>query len=105
MSETLNYLLPLPDVDEFGTPLTKMPNCPHCGEDELGMMSDGHALCYRCQSHVSRMDGANTRITDAMVRCNNCRWIGRVLACESGDEGELLCPQCLTMLIVKVPLP
>lgn len=44
----------LPQVDEWGRPLTKMPNCPRCFEDELGMMSANGAMCYRCCLYVER---------------------------------------------------
>lgn len=29
-------------------PKTKMPNCPYCEEDELGMLTAGHVFCYAC---------------------------------------------------------
>lgn len=38
----------LPDCDRDGVPKQKMPNCPNCGEDELGMVNPGEAFCYRC---------------------------------------------------------
>ena len=46
----------LPEIDNkiwagfrLATPLTKMPNCPNCGTDELGMIDKGKAVCYFCQ--------------------------------------------------------
>ena len=40
--------VPFPEVDEWGTPLTKMPDCPRCGEDELGLIHPGFMMCYLC---------------------------------------------------------
>lgn len=42
----------LPEVDEYGTPKEKLPDCPHCGEDELAMLAiyGGDAFCYSCCS-------------------------------------------------------
>lgn len=48
-SKAVNIILSiLDDLDEFGTPKTKLPNCPKCDEDELGVIHAGLALCYRC---------------------------------------------------------
>lgn len=38
----------LPETDEHGTPREKMPDCPRCGEDELGMLRPSYAFCYAC---------------------------------------------------------
>ncbi len=37
-----------PELDEWGTPVEKLPNCPRCGEDELGVIHAGLVLCYAC---------------------------------------------------------
>ena len=29
-------------------PKTKMPDCPACGEDELGMLCETRVYCYMC---------------------------------------------------------
>lgn len=29
-------------------PKTKMPDCPTCEEDELGMINESYVLCYNC---------------------------------------------------------
>ena len=42
----------LPPCDEWGVPIWKMPPCPKCSEDELGMLSPGFALCYACGFRV-----------------------------------------------------
>lgn len=42
----------LPETDKYGTPLKKMPDCPRCGEDELGMIYPGFAVCYNCHFQV-----------------------------------------------------
>jgi len=36
------------DLDEFGRPKKKLPDCPKCGEDELGVIHADLLLCYRC---------------------------------------------------------
>jgi len=41
--------LELPEWDEKELrPKSKMPNCPRCGEDELGMMHAELTICYAC---------------------------------------------------------
>jgi hypothetical protein len=37
-----------PELDEHGTPTAKLPDCPQCGDDELGVVSRDCVLCYRC---------------------------------------------------------
>ena len=51
-----HHWVPLPDCDENGTPLEKMPNCPRCDADELGMLMPGAAFCYFCHLWI-RNDG------------------------------------------------
>lgn len=43
-TETVTF----PDLDEWGTPTAKLPNCPKCGENELGVIHEGLMLCYFC---------------------------------------------------------
>jgi len=38
----------LEDLDEWDRPKVKMPDCPKCGEDELGVIHANLILCYRC---------------------------------------------------------
>ena len=38
----------LPSTDDWGRPTAPMPKCPQCGDDELGMLHPGYALCYAC---------------------------------------------------------
>jgi hypothetical protein len=38
----------LEDLDEFDRPKKKLPNCPKCEEDELGVVHAGWVMCYRC---------------------------------------------------------
>lgn len=48
-TKTVNELLDiLGDLDEFDTPKRKLPNCPRCDEDELGVIHADYLLCYRC---------------------------------------------------------
>jgi len=37
-----------PEADEWGTPKEKMPDCPKCGADELGLIRPEYILCYCC---------------------------------------------------------
>lgn len=36
------------DLDEFDRPKVKMPDCPKCDEDELGVIHANLVMCYRC---------------------------------------------------------
>ena len=38
----------LDGLDEFDTPKRKLPNCPRCDEDELGVIHANLILCYKC---------------------------------------------------------
>lgn len=43
--------LELPEWDDKNMrPKSKMLNCPNCEEDELGMLYEGEAICYKCNS-------------------------------------------------------
>ena len=47
--DTINDLIDiLNTLDEFDTPTRKLPNCPKCKDDELGVIHSGLVLCYRC---------------------------------------------------------
>lgn len=39
---------------QVATPVSKMPDCDNCGEDELGMLSPDEAFCYQCCAIVKR---------------------------------------------------
>lgn len=58
-----------PELDEWGRPLAKLPNCPRCGEDELAVIHDQLLLCYACNF---RVEGVNylqeTCLRDAAER-------------------------------------
>lgn len=41
-------------IDEYGTPKTKMPSCPLCDHDELGLIQPDMAYCYACGLTVLR---------------------------------------------------
>jgi len=48
-SVVVNRLLDiLNDLDEFGRPKVKLPDCPKCDEDELGVIHADLILCYSC---------------------------------------------------------
>lgn len=53
MRREVEWQLARMQYDEHGTPSTKMPDCPVCGEDELGATSRYgscvHVVCYRCR--------------------------------------------------------
>lgn len=47
--ETVSTILDIMnDLDEFDTPKRKLPNCPRCDEDELGVMHADFCICYAC---------------------------------------------------------
>lgn len=52
----------LPETDEWGTPLTKMPDCPRCGDDELGLIHPDFVLCYKCGWNQYREGGVARRL-------------------------------------------
>ena len=37
-----------PELDENGTPKEKLPDCPRCEEDELGVIHPELLFCYNC---------------------------------------------------------
>lgn len=37
-----------PELDEYDRPIEKLPDCPSCEEDELGVINAGTVLCYFC---------------------------------------------------------
>jgi uncharacterized pyridoxamine 5'-phosphate oxidase family protein len=59
---TLICKLELPEVDEYGTPLSKMPDCPVCRDDELYMISKDEASCYLCTNKFSRVSTENDNL-------------------------------------------
>ena len=51
----LEHLLSiLGSLDEYGTPTEKLPNCPRCDEDELGVIHERLILCYSCGWRLER---------------------------------------------------
>ncbi len=57
VSELLDILT---DLDEFDTPKRKLPNCPRCDEDELGVIHADLMLCYCCGWKIEgRLKGAS----------------------------------------------
>jgi hypothetical protein len=38
----------LDDLDEYDRPKKRLPECPKCDEDELGVIHPGLIMCYRC---------------------------------------------------------
>lgn len=100
---TPTYAIPLPPADSWGTPTAKMPHCPQCGCDELGLIEPDRGVCYVCNAVVVRKpDWPGARIEDTPAVCGICPWLGIVLACDAREDGELLCPQCGAVIVVKV---
>lgn len=45
----------LPEWDEINMrPTTKMPLCPRCKEDELGMLNKATVFCYNCGLEITK---------------------------------------------------
>lgn len=91
----------LPDVDQWGTPLVKMPPCPNCREDELGMIERDRAVCNLCNCVVTR-SVPGTHILDLPAICGDCPWTGLVQDCEQGASGDLLCPSCSSEIAIRL---
>ena len=87
------YCMPLPAATHYAKPLSRMPLCPHCGENELSLISPDRAVCNACLSVVVRHTEGMS-IMEVPAVCPECPWLGRVEQCECGKDGDLLCPQC-----------
>ena len=46
--ETVPGFKEFPQLDADGTPVAKLPPCPNCEDDELGVITDETVLCYKC---------------------------------------------------------
>lgn len=55
MSFKVDFELPEWD-EEAQRPKFKMPDCPHCLEDELGMINKKYVLCYNCRLQLFKTD-------------------------------------------------
>lgn len=53
-----------PQLDEWGLPRAKLPDCPRCGEDELGVIHEGLVLCYRCGWELWRDPGPGRAVRE-----------------------------------------
>lgn len=69
-----------PELDEWGTPTAKLPDCPQCGEDELGVIHSGLLMCYRC--------GWELRREMPLGRCQKC---GRTMMHSRLEGYQCLC--------------
>ena len=51
---------PWPEYDyDKMRPKKKLPDCPKCGEDELGMINTNYIFCYNCTTDYSRSSVPN----------------------------------------------
>ena len=98
---TLEIVTRLPDVDSYGVPLTKMPNCPNCGSDELGMVQAARAVCNACGC-IAVASRPSMYIQEVPAVCKFCPWQGMVQACEPSDSGDLMCPQCGNEIVIRI---
>ena len=101
---TLEYVARLPECGAGGVFVSKVPNCPNCGDDELGMVAADRAVCNRCGCIVVRQP-ARPHILDLPAVCKFCPWTGTVQACEPSDSGDLHCPQCLNEIVIRLAEP
>jgi ribosomal protein L37AE/L43A len=60
-------MIAFPELDEYGTPKTKMPDCPRCGDDELGVIHECLILCYKCGWKLERKCGPQKTIPAAPI--------------------------------------
>lgn len=66
-----------PELDEWGRPRAKLPDCPRCGEDELGVVHEGLLKCYLCGWSLDRLScgqcgGQEIHTRLRGYRCPNC---------------------------------
>jgi len=54
----MKFKLPEWDVEKQ-RPKTKMPDCPYCKMDELGMVGPNSAICYNCYVAFNRIGVSN----------------------------------------------
>jgi len=52
--EFIKARIRLPTVDHYAAPQEKMPDCPICRKDALGMVTDDEAFCYNCSVFIGR---------------------------------------------------
>lgn len=52
-----------PDLDEHDTPKQKLPNCPRCGDDELGVIHPGYMMCYACGWEMYKDDSPSSTLS------------------------------------------
>lgn len=81
MTET-RRMTAFPQLDEHDTPTAKLPNCPRCDDDELGVIHRDFMMCYACRWEIFRckacggtgiMEGNPTAPPDSILRCDvNC---------------------------------
>lgn len=55
------------DLDEWGRPKKNLPNCPQCGEDELGIVHPGWMTCYSCNWELR-----SNNSVQSIFRCDKC---------------------------------
>lgn len=58
VEELLNILT---DLDEWDRPKEKLPCCPKCDDDELGVIHADLLLCYRCGWKIECRKTSNER--------------------------------------------
>lgn len=78
-------IVAFPELDEYGTPKKKLPNCPRCGDDELGVIHADYMMCYACGWE--------------MRRCPQCGGTGIIEGDASAPAGSIRretvpCPEC-----------
>lgn len=71
-------ITPWPQTDKLGVPLSKMPDCPLCHEDELSMINEFSIFCNICsewfypevkKSHLYKATKMAINIGDKVTCC------------------------------------
>lgn len=54
--ESVRGFSKFPELDKYDTPVEKLPNCPACDEDKLGVINHDFIICYACSWKLLRGD-------------------------------------------------
>ncbi len=75
------------DLDEFDRPKIKLPNCPKCDEDELGVIHADLMLCYHCGWKIIGRTPPMSPEAEALNRELSARVAGKA-AIEEGRKAQ-----------------
>ncbi len=50
-SASNRFKVTIPQLTPLGVPTKKLPHCPACHEDELGVLNPDIMMCYSCSTY------------------------------------------------------